>query len=128
MKLLLDTHAFVWWATEDDRLSDRARELISSDDNEIFLSAVSAWELAIKAELGRIALRTDPVSLIPELMELNAFQGLPVFVSHALAVRWLPAHHRDPFDRLLVAQAVVEGLTLVTRDPQIARYDTPVVW
>ena len=128
MRLLLDTHAFLWWVTDDDRLSERAGELIADGANDVYFSAASAWEIAIKAGLGRIRLSEDARSLTPQQLERNAFQALPIHVTHAVAVIALPDLHRDPFDRMLVAQAMSEGLTIVSSDPELARYPVPVVW
>lgn len=128
MKLLLDTHAFLWWITDDDRLSERAGELIADGSNDVYLSSASAWEIAIKAGLGRIKLPDNTWSFTPEQLERNAFQALPVHVSHAVGVITLPDIHRDPFDRMLVAQAMIEGLSIVSGDEQIGRYQVPVVW
>ena len=128
MKLLLDTRTFLWWVTDDDRLSDRAGAAIADGSNEVFFSAASAWEIVIKAGLGRIKLPDDAWSFTPDQLERNAFQPLPVHVSHAVAVIALPDHHRDPFDRMLVAQAMTEGLTLVSSDDQLTRYPISVVW
>jgi PIN domain nuclease of toxin-antitoxin system len=128
VRLLLDTHAFLWWVTDDDRLSERAGELIADGANDVYFSAASAWEIAIKAGLGRIRLSEDAWSLTPQQLERNAFQALPIHVTHAVAVITLPDLHRDPFDRMLVAQAMSEGLTIVSSDPELARYPVPVMW
>lgn len=128
MRLLLDTHAFLWWVIDDDRLSERAGELIADGANDVYFSAASAWEIAIKAGLGRIRLSEDAWSLMPQQLERNAFQALPVHVAHAVAMITLPDHHRDPFGRLLVAQAITEGLTIISADEALARYPVPVVW
>lgn len=128
MRLLLDTHAFLWWVTDDDRLSERAGELIADGANDVFFSAASAWEIAIKAGLGRIRLYEDAWSLTPQQLERNAFQALPIHVAHAVAVITLPDVHGDPFDRMLVAQALTEGLTIVSADENLAHYPVPVVW
>jgi len=128
MKYLLDTNAFLWWITDNDSLSDRAREIIRDSRNALFLSAASGWEIAIKAGLGRLDLQENPEKLIPEQMLLNDIQGLPIQMSHALHVHALPEHHRDPFDRMLVAQCQLEEMPIVTSDPQIAEYDVEVVW
>jgi PIN domain nuclease of toxin-antitoxin system len=128
VRLLLDTHAFLWWVTDDDRLSERAGELIADGANDVYFSAASAWEIAIKAGLGRIRFSEDAWSLTPQQLERNAFQALPIHVAHAVAVIALPDLHRDPFDRLLVAQAMTEGLTIVSGDENVARYPVPVVW
>jgi PIN domain nuclease of toxin-antitoxin system len=128
VRLLLDTHAFLWWVTDDDRLSERAGEVIADGANDVYFSAASAWEIAIKAGLGRIRLPDEAWTFTPDQLERNAFQALPVHVAHAVAVITLPDVHRDPFDRMLVAQAITEGLTIVSADPELARYAVPVLW
>lgn len=131
MPHLLDTHTFLWWVADEPTLSDRAAEVIRDPASEIFLSAVSAWEIGIKHRLGRdqvIRVDRDPEQLIPELVAANGFVWLPIEARHALRAASLPFHHRDPFDRLLVAQAQMEGLTIVSRDRAIAQYDVPIVW
>ena len=128
MKLLLDTHAFLWWIGDDARLSVPAREAIADPGNEVSVSVASAWELAIKTGLGRFEPDGDLGPFIEDQIRLNAFSVLPVKLEHAVSVSSLPAHHRDPFDRLLVAQAAAEGMTLVSRDPQLRKYDAPTLW
>lgn len=128
MRALLDTHAFLWWISGDDRLSDRASRTIADGRNEIFVSAASIWEIAIKARLGRLSIPGDPGQFIGGQVVENAFRGLPIVAGHAVRIWELPDHHRDPFDRMLVAQAQVEGLALISRDPEVARYDIEVVW
>jgi len=128
MKALLDTHTFLWWITDDPQLSPRVREIISSGENELFLSSASGWEMAIKVRLGRLQLPDGLERFIPEQMALNAIRSLPVQMSHALHVQELPAHHRDPFDHLLIAQAQLENLPILTADPQIARYPVKTIW
>jgi len=128
MRALLDTHAFLWWITNDPRLSKKVREIISDGENELFLSVASGWEMAIKAGLGRLQLPPNLEHFILEQMALNAIESLPVQMSHALHVYKLPAHHRDPFDRMLIAQAQLQNLPILTVDPQIARYSVKVIW
>lgn len=128
MRLLLDTHAFLWWIGDDPRLSDPARSAIGNGANEVFFSVVSAWEIAIKAGLGRVEVPQPLGDFVTEQVRVNGFEVLPVHMRHALAVSSLPDLHRDPFDRMLVAQGLQEGLTLVSGDPEIARYDTEVAW
>ena len=128
MKALLDTHTFLWWITDNPKLSPRVREIISDGRNELFLSAASGWEIAIKAKLGRIYIPGKPQSFISEQMVINAVQGLPIQMSHALQVYLLPPYHRDPFDRMLVAQAQLEGLPILTNDIQISRYSVETIW
>ena len=128
MKLLLDTHAFLWWVSDDSRLPDRARHLIGAPRNAVLFSAVSAWEIVVGAALGRLSLPEPAERFVPGQLRENAFVSIPVTVSHALAVGRLPDLHRDPFDRLLIAQALVEDLTIVTRDEQISKYPVRVAW
>jgi PIN domain nuclease of toxin-antitoxin system len=128
MKALLDTHAFLWWINDDPRLSDTARELASNGENELFLSAASGWEIAIKMRLGRLEVREDPEQFIFDQLALNDIAVLPISMNHALRTAALPDHHRDPFDRMLVAQSQIEQLPIVTADPLIARYAVEVIW
>ena len=128
MRLLLDTQAFLWSISAPELLGARARRAIQAGRNEVFVSAVSAWEIAIKSALGRLTLAEDPQRFIPDQMTQNAFEPLPVQIRHALKVADLPDIHRDPFDRLLVAQALTEELVLVSADAQLGRYPVRVIW
>lgn len=125
MKLLLDTHLLLWAAGQPDRLSNEARTLIDSPVNELYFSAASIWEVVIKSGLGRDDFRADARVLRRGLLD-NAYAELPVGSEHVIAIDGLPAIHKDPFDRILVAQAQVEGITLLTVDPLLARYPGPV--
>jgi len=124
----LETHTFLWWITDSPELSQRARNAIGDSTNELYLSAASGWEIAIKTKLGRLGIAGDPEKLIPEQMALNAIDGLPVQMSHALHVFQLPDLHRDPFDRILIAQCQVEEIPIITRDPAISQYDVETIW
>lgn len=124
MKLLLDTHAALWFLAADERLGDDARRQLLDDDNRVLLSAAVVWEVAIKRSLGKLALTEAYVSLLVA----EGAEPLPVSIEHAAAVERLPWHHRDPFDRMLVAQAQLERATLVSGDPALRAYDVPVVW
>ena len=128
MRYILDTHTFLWWIADRDLLSEHARRVIQDGDNTLYLSAASGWEIAIKTRLGRLQLPGELEKVIPEQMSLNAIQGLPIQMGHALRIQALPDHQRDPFDRLLVAQSQVEGLPILTADPQISQYEVDVVW
>jgi PIN domain nuclease of toxin-antitoxin system len=128
MKVLLDTHTFLWWIMDDPQLSSRAREIMEAGDTEVFLSAASGWEIAIKSRLGRLKLPADLHSFMAEQLRINAIQVLPIQMAHALHVATLPDHHRDPFDRMLVAQSQLERLPILTGDPLIAQYAVPVIW
>jgi PIN domain nuclease of toxin-antitoxin system len=128
MNVLLDTRAFLWWVDDNSKLSPRAREIISDAGNALFLSAASGWEIAIKARLGKLTLPDDLERFIADQLVTNAFSSLPIQLSHALHVYTLPAHHRDPFDRILVAQSQLEDMPILTADPQIAQYPVQVIW
>ncbi len=125
MRLLLDTHILLWGAVEPERLSKSASSLIENPDNEIIFSALSLWEIAIKTDRRRADFRVDAGILRRSLFD-NGYAELPVTGAHAAALASLPPIHKDPFDRMLVAQAMVEGLTLVTADPGIAKYPGPI--
>lgn len=125
MRLLLDTHAFLWWLTDHRSLSAAARAAIADPAALVFVSAASIWEISIKASLGRLDLGgTDASAAILAC----GFLDLPVTSAHAWTAGRLPTHHDDPFDRMLVAQALAEGLTCVTRDDRIASYGVPALW
>lgn len=128
MRIILDTHAFLWWIADDPRLSRKARALIGSLENEVFVSAASMWEIAVKTALGRLQLPSDPGTFLLEQIDLNGFSPLAVSVEHTLRVLDLPSKHRDPFDRLLAAQCLAEKTVLVTRDPVFRQYDVTVQW
>lgn len=123
MKLLLDSHVVVWWAVYPGRLRKLTRDAIISPDNEIFLSAATVWELGLKIARGKLALPDD---YAPRLLE-HGFDELAVSIAHARCSVTLPLLHDDPFDRLLIAQALEEGLMLVTSDQAILRYDVPTL-
>ena len=125
MKLLLDTHLLLWAALDPYKLSASALTLLEADDSELFFSAASLWEIAIKSALERANFQVDPRVLRRGLLD-NGYTELPITSEHAVAVSSLPSLHKDPFDRLLVAQATVEGITLLTSDALVARYPGPI--
>jgi len=125
---LLDTHAFLWTAMDDPRLSQTARDIIRDRQNVLYLSAASVWEIAIKWSLGKLRLELVPEVFIREEMTRNSLLPLSVEIGHALRTLALPLHHHDPFDRILIAQALQEGFRLLSRDSILARYDVEVVW
>lgn len=127
MKLLLDTHAFMWCDSEPEKLSRRVQELCKDPENILLLSVVSIWEMQIKSQLGKLKLRMPLPELIREQQE-NGIEILPVEPNHTFALDSLPNHHKDPFDRLLIAQAIVEGAVLVSADPLIKQYPVSVEW
>lgn len=118
MNLLLDTHVFLWWLQDPLLLSNEARQAITDGRNAVYLSAAVVWEIAIKKNLGKLEAPDD----IEDVISMNRFIHMPINIHHALTVTTLPDHHRDPFDRILVAQARYEGLTLVGRDPYVPLY------
>ncbi|HEV2401501.1 MAG TPA: type II toxin-antitoxin system VapC family toxin [Candidatus Sulfotelmatobacter sp.] len=125
MKFLLDTHLLLWAAGQPNRLSAAAVKLIDNPANELFFSTASIWEVAIKRGLGRTDFRADPRLLRRGLLD-NGYSELPIVSDHVVAIDSLPPIHKDPFDRLLVAQATVEGITLLTADTVVAKYPGPV--
>ena len=128
MKLLLDTQCWLWMETTPERLGDRAAELVGNGAHELLLSAASSWEVAIKYAIGKLSLPVSPARYVPERMHRSGIQPLPISHVHSLRVAELPLHHRDPFDRMLVAQAHCDGLTLLTADPLLRQYDVPIEW
>lgn len=125
MKLLLDTQLLLWAAGQPERLSARARKLLVNPEHELLFSAASLWEISIKATLGREDFRVEPRLLRRGLID-NGYREVPVTSQHAVSIDVLPGLHKDPFDRLLLAQAITEGITLLTADVQLARYGPPV--
>jgi PIN domain nuclease of toxin-antitoxin system len=128
VNLLIDTHVFLWWASNPDRLSDRVRRAIADPGNRVIVSAVSAWEIAIKASLGRLGLPEPADRYIASRMDDNSFVPLAFTMEHSLRTASLPDLHRDPFDRALVAQAVVERIPIATADRLVSGYSVEVVW
>jgi PIN domain nuclease of toxin-antitoxin system len=122
MKLLLDTHAMLWTFAEPHKLPPKARAAIEDTRNEVWISSATTWEVTIKHGLGRMPLPTSPEIYLSSRIDHYGFKEMPISIAHTLAVGGLPHHHSDPFDRILVAQAQVEGLTIVSVDPQIAKY------
>lgn len=127
MRILLDTQSWIWLGSSPERFSSSVRALVDTAANEVFLSAASAWEIAIKYSTGKLRLPEPPALYVPSRIEMTLVRPLSIDYSHALQVAMLPRHHRDPFDRLIIAQAQVEDLTIVTSDPQFAAYDVPII-
>jgi PIN domain nuclease of toxin-antitoxin system len=125
VKLLLDTHLLLWAAGQPRRLPREARILIAAPENELFFSPANLWEIVIKRSLGRDDFEADPRTLRRGLVD-NGYVELPIASEHVIAVENLPPIHRDPFDRMLVAQAIVEGITLITADSTVAQYPAPL--
>jgi PIN domain nuclease of toxin-antitoxin system len=128
VKLLIDTQCWLWWFLSSDRLGAGARDLIAAARDPLYLSAASSWEIAIKTALGKLHLPEPPSRYVPSRLAEQGMRSLPIEHVHALRTADLPALHGDPFDRLLVAQAQVERMTLLTADPNIVAYDVETVW
>ena len=127
MKLLLDTHAFLW-AMADAGLSESAAAAFLDIENDLYLSAASYWEICIKISIGKLVLSTGWEDRIERFLKLNRINWLPIARTHSQGIIHLPMIHRDPFDRLLIAQAQCEGMTILTRDEHIRQYDIPTIW
>jgi PIN domain nuclease of toxin-antitoxin system len=127
MKLLLDTHTFIWMDSEPDKLSPRIRELCQDTENILLVSVASIWEIQIKSQLGKLKLKTPLPDIIRQQKE-NGIEILPIEPNHIFALEALPNHHKDPFDRLLIAQAIVEDAVLLTADPLIQQYPIKTEW
>ena len=123
MRLLLDTSTLLWWLDDDKRLGAAARAAIADPESEVFVSAASAWEISVKRAGGKLDTPFDIASALAR----NHFAELPIEVTHAVAAGELPSHHRDPFDRMLVAQAQIDNLTIVAADAEIAKYDVTLL-
>lgn len=127
MRCFLDTHTFLWWVTDDRRLPVNIRAIIEDVQNDVYFSADSALEIAIKAESQRIAFAGDPRSFVTDQLTANTFRQLPIGVRHALRMFTLPSIHRDPFDRMLISQSIEEDLSLLSQDTVIKQYDVSVI-
>jgi len=128
VRVLLDTHTFLWWIADSPQLSDVARDAIADERTQPIFSVVSGWEIAIKAGVGKLEIPDSPEKFLSEQLSRNDVEILPIYLRHALRVYDLPDHHKDPFDRLLVAQAVLEKLPILSADPEISRYPVETVW
>jgi PIN domain nuclease of toxin-antitoxin system len=128
MKLLLDTHTFIWWDGSPQQLGPQAKPACFESANELVLSVASVWEMQIKVMLGKLTLRKPLRQLVTDQVQQNGLIVLPVNLEHTLRLDSLPSHHKDPFDRLIVAQALVEGWPVVSHDPAVAQYPVTVIW
>jgi PIN domain nuclease of toxin-antitoxin system len=128
VRAILDTHVFLWWVLDVPRLSVDARRILQDGANELLFSTASAYELTIKAQSGRLSLPEPPDTYVPSRLAANALESLSIELPHALRAGTLPSIHRDPFDRMLIAQAQIEGLPILTADPAISRYDVETIW
>jgi PIN domain nuclease of toxin-antitoxin system len=127
LSILIDTNVFLWLAGIEGRLSEKAKAFLDDSDEMLFLSAASAWEIAIKWSKGRLTLPAEPAPFINEVVSVAELSKLSITIRDSCAVSNLPRHHKDPFDRLLVAQAQIHGLRLLTADPTLERYDVDVI-
>ncbi len=128
MNLLLDSHTFIWSYDEQHKISQRALQAMSNSANSLFLSVASIWEIQIKIMIRKFKLQDPLADVIAEQQQINGLQILPVQLSHALYLENLPFHHKDPFDRLLISQAIVENMTLVSTDANFANYQVNLLW
>lgn len=128
MKLLFDTHTFIWWDSQPNQLSQTALALLQDRSSILLLSVVSIWEMQIKLQVGKLTLNRALVEIIESQKKINQIEVLPVKQDHVLALDSLPLIHKDPFDRLLVAQANVENVALVSGDPIVAQYSVNIIW
>jgi PIN domain nuclease of toxin-antitoxin system len=128
VNLLLDTHALIWWAANDPRLIARARTLVSDPNNNVRVSAASAWECAVKVQNGKLPQAAPLVAAFRPTIERAGFQMLDIALEHALAAGALPRHHGDPWDRMLIAQALAEGMAIVSKDKELDRYGVRRIW
>lgn len=128
MKLLLDTHTFIWWADEPENLSMTALQALEEENNHLLLSFVSVWEIQIKVQLGKMKLSLPLKDLIESQEQANEIEILPVTREHIFALDNLPFHHKDPFDRLLIAQGIIEDATIVSADPKLSAYPVTLLW
>jgi PIN domain nuclease of toxin-antitoxin system len=128
MRVLLDTHAFLWWIADSAQLTKKARAVMADPANECLVSLVSCWEMAIKVSLGKLALSTPIERFVPDQLAVNEFALLDIGFRHVARVASLPFHHRDPFDRLLAAQAIEEHISIVSADTTFRRYGVKRIW
>lgn len=128
MRLLLDTHCWLWYLLTPEKLNPEAQEILRDPDNEVFFSTASAWEIVVKFALGKLDLPQPPSEYVPDRLEVLGYQELPIRQDHVLRIESLPSHHRDPFDRVLIAQAQVESLQFMTADRVLTAYDVPILW
>lgn len=128
MNLLLDTHTLFWWDISPDHLSQRVRDLLNDEDNSLIVSVASVWEMPIKQQLGKLELKLPLEDLIRNQQEKNGVRFISVRLPHVLELEPLPLHHRDPFDRILIAQSRIEEAILVSRDTVFGQYDVKTIW
>jgi PIN domain nuclease of toxin-antitoxin system len=128
MRAILDTHACLWWITNNPQLSQPIRDIISNPNNTLYLSVASSWEIIIKSNIGKLPLPEPPTQFIQACLSANRFESMAISLAHVLQVDTLPNHHKDPFDRILIAQAQVEDMPILTIDHLIAQYPVKTIW
>ena len=128
MKILLDTHAFLWWNMDAPQLSQKAKEMIASSKTEIYISAASTWEIAIKCQKGKLILPEPPEKYVISRISYYGFDILPIHISHTVKTYSLPLIHADPFDRILIAQCMLENMDMISADEYIRQYEVNVIW
>lgn len=128
MRFLLDTHTFLWAISDSGLLSKRAKSVLENLENECFLSTASVWEIVIKHSIGKLKLKRSPEKLIIEEMQLGNYQSLAIQMNHVFSMEKIPQFHKDPFDRILIGQALAEGLQIITNDPLIKKYKVKTLW
>ena len=128
MKLLLDTHTFIWWDSAPHKLSKAASALIQNADNTVMLSVVSVWEIQIKSQIGKLSLASPLADIVRTQQSVNGIEILPIALDHAITLDQLPLHHKDPFDRMLIAQSISENATLISRDSAFSQYSVSTRW
>ena len=128
MRLLLDTHSFIWLSTEPKKLSQKAYDYLADSSNTIILSVISTWEMQIKIQIGKLDVGKPLTEIINEQQTENGIQILPIDLAHTLKISELPLHHNDPFDRLLIAQSLVENIPILTKDAVFQKYDAEILW
>jgi len=128
MKLLLDTHTFIWWDSESSQIPETTLDILKNPDTELLLSLVSVWEIQIKAHLGKLELQEPLLEIVQRQESQNEIVILPITLDHIIELEQLPWHHKDPFDRLLIAQSRIETAVLVSKDPAFESYDCQIFW
>ena len=128
MRILLDTHAWLWWITDDQKLSRSARELLTSGRNELFLSVAGLWEVVAKAQIGKLPFPKPSAPYLQQQLAKSGVRVLPILLDHVFRLEDLPLHHRDPFDRILIAQSLEEGMPILTADPLLKAYSATLLW
>ena len=128
MKILLDTHAFLWIISDSQKLTGKAKAAYIDTDNRLFFSAASLWEISIKVSIGKLKLSGDWHTVIKKELEINGIQWLPIESTHCQKIIDLPFHHRDPFDRMLISQACCEEMAIITTDKTFQKYDVDIIW